>query len=207
MSPTKIMIIRHGEKPDDRGDPPFGVTFDGTEDKDSLIVQGWERAGALGRLFVPFGGAPPRANLAVPGCIYAAGADGASKSVRSEKVVSVVRGLLPDVPYNDSFVPDQYKAAAKSILEQTGTVLVAWEHHAIKHLVRHITGRKGLAPHWSGDRFDVVLVLDQEEKGWTLTQAFQMLLPGDSTVPLPPATAADMADLDQESGDGGSVDG
>ena len=43
---TKIMIIRHGEKPADSPPPegPFGVNVNGIQDHGhSLIVQGWQQ--------------------------------------------------------------------------------------------------------------------------------------------------------------------
>jgi len=44
--PQKIMVIRHGEKPQG-AIPPYGMTTDGEQDARSLLVQGWTRAGAL----------------------------------------------------------------------------------------------------------------------------------------------------------------
>ena len=42
--PSKIIVIRHAEKPDATDE---GVTPHGAGDKESLIVRGWQRAGAL----------------------------------------------------------------------------------------------------------------------------------------------------------------
>ena len=67
-----IMIIRHAEKPD--GTTP-GVDDDGNEDDSSLTAVGWERAHALVGLFDPAEG-DPRAGLARPQTIYAAGRHG-----------------------------------------------------------------------------------------------------------------------------------
>jgi hypothetical protein len=41
------MLIRHGEKPAHKKRTPFGVEADGGKDPASLLVQGWQRAGAL----------------------------------------------------------------------------------------------------------------------------------------------------------------
>jgi hypothetical protein len=50
MPPLQIMVIRHGEKP--TTDPPTsGVDLNGKTDPHSLIVVGWQRAGALVRFF------------------------------------------------------------------------------------------------------------------------------------------------------------
>ena len=62
-SPDRIMIIRHGEKPD--GTAP-GLDEAGNEDDSSLTAVGWERAHALVGLFDPAEG-DPRPGLARPG--------------------------------------------------------------------------------------------------------------------------------------------
>jgi hypothetical protein len=65
--PDKIMLIRHAKKPN--GSPPAGVTEDGLEDKHSLIVRGWQRAGAL----VAFFPKPTLAGIATPTAVFASG--------------------------------------------------------------------------------------------------------------------------------------
>ena len=47
---TKVMIIRHAERPDKEGKAK-GVTAEGKHDDGSLTVQGWQRAGALAIFF------------------------------------------------------------------------------------------------------------------------------------------------------------
>src|SRR5579871_170729 len=61
-----IYVIRHAEKPDDAD---AGIDVDGTEDKESLIVQGWQRAGALAVFFGSKEGLP------APNQIYASAAE------------------------------------------------------------------------------------------------------------------------------------
>jgi len=68
--PNKIMIIRHGEKPGTNGSQ--GVQENGTSDKRSLIVIGWQRAGALNAFFAPAKSSPPKKNITKPDYIYAA---------------------------------------------------------------------------------------------------------------------------------------
>jgi hypothetical protein len=70
--PTEIMIVRHAEKPDTKGQPPFGVNSNGVQDWESLIIQGWQRAGALVVLFDPARGSLQDSRLVVPTLIYAA---------------------------------------------------------------------------------------------------------------------------------------
>ena len=46
MAPTKIMIIRHGEKPEP-GTPDEGLGPDGGSDLASLTAEGWKRVKKL----------------------------------------------------------------------------------------------------------------------------------------------------------------
>jgi hypothetical protein len=70
MATTKIMIIRHAEKPTDDGSIS-GVTQSGTKDPEELIVRGWQRAGALVRFFAPPDGHFVNSQLATPDTIFA----------------------------------------------------------------------------------------------------------------------------------------
>jgi hypothetical protein len=51
MPALTLLIIRHAEKPDKGTWPGPGSTFDGTDDPQSLVIRGWERAGAWTALF------------------------------------------------------------------------------------------------------------------------------------------------------------
>ena len=78
----KIMIIRHAEKPP----PTFGVNADGVQDKESLTVRGWQRAGALAPFFAPPPGAPlPNPALATPRYVYAAKIEGGGAAAPAAK--------------------------------------------------------------------------------------------------------------------------
>jgi hypothetical protein len=89
---TKIMIVRHGEKPDKR-DGIFGVTTRGVSDKDELSIRGWQRSGALVRFFNPIGRFAD-ARLARPDRVVAAAPSGRSRSRRSiDTVESVARSV------------------------------------------------------------------------------------------------------------------
>ncbi len=75
--PSKIMIIRHGEKPGKTG--PVDVTLDGQPGGGkSLIVAGWQRAGALNAFLAPYN-TSPASPIEKPGCIYAAAPTGESQ--------------------------------------------------------------------------------------------------------------------------------
>ena len=62
MTPSKIMIIRHAEKPN--SEP--GIMPDGAVNPEALTATGWKRANALVGLFDPAGGTSPRLPLAKP---------------------------------------------------------------------------------------------------------------------------------------------
>ncbi len=182
--PTKVMIIRHAEKPTSDGMRPYGLDADGRHDVDALLVRGWQRAGTLARFFAPRDGAALPAGLLRPTFLVAAASTHAHPSRRAGLTLAPLAeltGLLPDT----TFGPDQEAATAASILRRTGVGLVAWEHKPIRDLVDALTGGAVQGPHWSKHRFDMVLVLDREGADWRLSQVPQMLLAGDSTKPLP----------------------
>ena len=88
------MIIRHAEKP--LTDPPTaGVEIDGTENGDSLIVQGWQRAGALVALFAPARGPLQDDRLATPQFIYATKVGGKSSKPEEGSTSSDDEGNRP----------------------------------------------------------------------------------------------------------------
>src|SRR5471030_1001990 len=89
----KIMVIRHGEKPEGTSSP-YGVTTAGEQDVQSLLVAGWTRAGALAVLFAPSRGPLQSAALAVPQHVFAAADEDGSASQRPIETVSVVAQKL-----------------------------------------------------------------------------------------------------------------
>ena len=178
MAPTRIMIIRHGEKPDDGADPPISAMAKGDTGGDNLSPRGWQRAGALVRFFAPRGDHDAR-----PDALFAATADAGFTSLRTQQTLAPLADFL-GVPVALPAPPTGVEAAASAVLATAGIALVAWEHRNIAKLVSAITGDDTLAPHWSSSRFDVMLVLERRKKSWDLTQVPQMLLAGDTKKPL-----------------------
>jgi hypothetical protein len=193
--PSKIMVIRHAEKPDDKH---AGVTSHGDPDKASLIVRGWQRSGALVVLFHPTDGPLQNANLAVPTVIYAANpepksaaaADDAakdgSKSKRPLQTITPLADRLGMKP-NVSFVKGEEKQMVESVLKERGIVLICWQHEKIYEIAGHIVGAKPPAKpiptEWPGDRFDIVWVFTPPAASsdrWGFVQVPQQLLSGDT---------------------------
>jgi hypothetical protein len=137
--PDKIMIIRHGEKPEKGGKrSPHGVTWDGEADAKSLTIQGWTRAGALVSFFAGPGGPPPE--LGVPHVIYASSPSGPSKRPLQTVVPLAAKlGLTPKT----SFTKGDEKALAADVLKASGTVLISWQYEQIPNIVQHLTGDAG----------------------------------------------------------------
>jgi len=70
MTASKIMVIRHAEKPGDAG-TVFGVSAEGNQNPEALIVRGWQRAGALATFFAPQDGHFRGERIETPDVVFA----------------------------------------------------------------------------------------------------------------------------------------
>jgi broad specificity phosphatase PhoE len=177
---TKVMIIRHGEKPNDNGSI-HGVNEKGDHDPDELSVRGWRRAGALVRFFAPPQGVFSHAALATPAIIFASAAHGHITSLRSEHTVLPLAQFL-NIAVDLHYQRGDEKKLVEAVMGAKGVVLIAWEHEAIPDIAAGIAGNDHTYPKkWPDARFDLVWVLDPKagSSNWTLTQIPQLALPGD----------------------------
>lgn len=147
MGASRIMVIRHAEKPARyQGVRYRGVTAKGKTDPESLVTLGWERAGALVTLFaLPWGPAGPA--LAAPDFLFAAdpskqdrpkgkskkkkkgnGGDGPSK--RPWQTIRALAAKL-DLPIDRRFAKNDYPSMVSAALACHGIVLIAWQHRDI----------------------------------------------------------------------------
>jgi broad specificity phosphatase PhoE len=176
----KIMIIRHGEKPED---DTHGVSAAGEHDKHELSPQGWQRAGALVRFFNPMPGvAFSHPGLARPDAIFAEGGEDHVKALRPQHTVQAVAESLK-LKMNLQHTKGQENELVKSVVATNGVVLIAWEHGAIIDIANILLGNDKSSPQkWHGSRFDLVWVFDPGPAAgtWKFSQIPQMLLPGDS---------------------------
>src|SRR5262245_46950270 len=127
MAASLIMVVRHAEKPN--GDL-LGVQLDGTHDTESLIVQGWQRAGALTVLFDPSRGSLQNSALAVPQFLFAAKFDPTKHSKRPFETLQAL-SLKLNVSINYSFKKGDYTEMVAAAIACNGVVLIAWEHQEI----------------------------------------------------------------------------
>lgn len=188
---TKIMVIRHAEKPGTYGGQPYnGVNVTGSScgsngDKD-LITLGWQRAGALVTLFArPWG---PQKHLDTPQFLYASNPDGSSDptdkktkepSQRPYETILPLSGAL-GLTINASFAKKDFKDMVKDAVTKPGAVLICWQHedipledesggHGISHYILKETDTTQdlkVCKTWPKDangvaRYDLVFVFDR----------------------------------------------
>jgi hypothetical protein len=182
---TKIMIIRHAEKPPEGGAPPFGVTALGGQDAESLTIPGWQRAGALACFFAPTRGPLQDAGLATPQFLFASESKSGGGSARPVETITPLASKLGLTPKTHK-KSDIDKVAADA-MACGGTALICWQHEDIPSIANVILGNQTTVPQqWPGDRFDVVWVFDlgTSSKSYSFNQVTQCLLAGDSPDPI-----------------------
>ena len=182
---TKIMLIRHAEKPA-KDFLPHGVTENGERSKESLAVRGWQRAGALINLFAPANGRFPHTALAKPNFLYASKPLRRKGSNRPFETITPLAEKL-DKRINCNFQRSQFEAMLEEALIRKGTVLICWQREYIPEIASYILRSKKIAPRdWPEDRFDLVWVFDLDKRSSTyrFKQVPQKLLQGDWTTPV-----------------------
>jgi broad specificity phosphatase PhoE len=177
MPATRIMVIRHAEKPN--GDDGPGLMHDGTQNPEALTAVGWTRANALVGLFAP-SGAPPRPPFARPAALFASG----SQSLRPKQTIAPLAAAL-NLPIT-TFLKGQEAQLVAAVKSAEGPALISWQHEAIPEIAALIrSSADGVPPFWPGHRFDLVWMFDLSANGaWSFAQAPQLLMPGDSWKPI-----------------------
>jgi broad specificity phosphatase PhoE len=197
-SPDIIYIIRHGEKPADppavasgqtppAPAPPFGVDSQGNENPHSLLPRGWQRSGALAVLFDPATG-PLQAALQTPDALLSPDYGSADKTAghRTHETIQALSDRLGLAIVSAYAEGDEPALAAAVVSQNSGVVLICWEHDHIPALASSlptVTGTVIPSP-WPGDRFDVIwafmLAPGTAPPQYTFTQIPQQLLSGDT---------------------------
>jgi hypothetical protein len=182
---TKIMVIRHAEKPTS-DPPPHGVTLKGEREKESLIVLGWQRAGALSGFFAPTNDSFQDSSLARPQFLYASKPLKQNGSKRPIETITPLAEKLA-IRINSNFAKDDAKEMVEEVFLCAGVVLICWQHNFIPKIANYILGNKTTAPQdWPEDRFDMVWVFDRDSKTaqYSFKQVPQNLLMGDWATPI-----------------------
>ncbi len=131
----KIVIIRHGEKP---------------ENGDNLSCQGESRALQLPAVLYQ--------KFNKPDYTYVPSLE-LDKSTKHARMFQTVTpfAIKYNLTVNSKYDEKDYSTIAKKVLEKTGTVLMVWEHSAIPPLA----GELGVnnPPAWGGKDFDSIWVI------------------------------------------------
>jgi len=189
--PTKIMIIRHGEKPPKHPGKtgPFDVQEDGSPGNGkSLIVPGWQRAGALNAFFAPYQSTPSNPEISTPDYIYAASPN--DESQRPSETVTPLAAWLNyaqgSAQFNVSYtIGGQEAEMVASVLALSGVVLICWEHDNIMPNIMGAINSKvpifnySSIPNPFPDVFYLVWVLDLKDGSYTWSFVNQNLMVGD----------------------------
>jgi hypothetical protein len=189
--PTKIMIIRHGEKPPEgpNNQGPWDVLENGQSGNgESLVAQGWQRAGALNSFFAPYNANPMNPAILRPDYIYAPNPIGGSRRP-CETVTPLARWLKygqGTLNFNVSFsIGGGESDMVQSVLSLSGVVLICWEHDNIMPNIMKaiasnvpITNYASLPNKWP-NVFYLVWVLDSSGGAYTWTSVNQNLMAGD----------------------------
>jgi hypothetical protein len=182
---TKIMLLRHAEKPA-KDNAPFGVTRKGLRSKEALTVRGWQRAGALANLFAPAHGDFQHPSLARPQFLYASKPLSRKGSRRPLQTLTPLGEKLAII-INSDFQRAEFGRMIEDVFSRNGVALICWQREYIPDIASLILGKKNGAPSdWPEDRYDMIWVfdLDRSSSRYSFEQVPQELLSGDLITPI-----------------------
>jgi hypothetical protein len=134
-STLKVVIIRHGEKP---------------ETGDNLSCQGQSRALQLPAVLYQ--------KFSKPDYTYVPSL-GLDKSITHARMFQTISpfAVKYNLTVNGKFDGKDYSDIAENVMKKTGTVLMVWEHSAIPSLAEKLGVKK--APPWNDNDFDSIWVI------------------------------------------------
>jgi hypothetical protein len=152
-SVKRVIIIRHGEKPDNG---------------DNLSCQGLNRSLQLPEVL--------HQKIGTPDYIFV-------PSINMGKKTSTARMYQTIVPFavkynmaiNTKYDVDDTKGLAKDVLSRNGTVLVVWEHDHIDNIAKEL-GLQNVSK-WPGSDFDSIWIIDFQNGKPVLTTDKEGLKP------------------------------
>lgn len=145
---TKVMLIRHGEKPsvpEASGEAiSYGLLENGERSDYGLTVRGWQRAGALAVFFSHEGAAFRPQSLVTPNAIFASAIGPHSRSLRIQQTVGPLqRKLGSSVTMNFDHKKGEEGVMVAAALQSEGDVLICWSHKGIRIIAAQIFGKYG----------------------------------------------------------------
>lgn len=153
----RVVIIRHGEKPNDGN---------------NLSCQGENRALKLPAVLY--------GKFNTPDYTYVPSLEigKATKHARMFQTVSPF-AIAYNLKVNTQFDEKDTAGIAKEVLRKTGTVLLVWEHSVIPDIAKNLNVDN--PPKWEGSDFDSIWVITYDDKGnATLTQDQEGLQPSET---------------------------
>lgn len=175
---SKIMVIRHAEKPDDAG-TISGVDVEGNQVREELTVRGWQRAGALVRFFAPVDGHFRDQRIETPGMIFTSRVAPHSKSLRPQHTVGPLADIIGRAKLQLEFAEGQEDQLVAAAVAAGGVVLISWHHEAIPAIKDALLGDSSAPLKWDKARFDLVWVFTRTAADWRFEQVPQLHLAGD----------------------------
>ena len=191
--PSKIMILRHAEKPPDPPNKkgPWDMQEDGQSGGGkSLIVPGWRRAGALVHFFAPYESKPATPGIETPSHIYAASPKGTETQRPWETVTPLAEWLgykEGSEKFDTSYKIGDEQDLVKSVLGNSSPVLICWEHiHIMPDMIGEINKAYPIEnykeiPKQFPNVFYLVWILDLKDGKYTWSSVRQNLMPGDAS--------------------------
>lgn len=176
----RVMLIRHAEKPAGDGG---GVSSDGRADPDELSVTGWQRAGALARLFAVRPRGMPVSGIVRPTALYAVRPTAERPSRRTASTLEPLARLL-GVPVRADFGLGDELALVRHLRGVDDDVLIAWEHNLLPMIAVALAPVAPVPGVWPDDRYDVVWTVTWSDQHPVFRQVPQLLLPGDRDEPI-----------------------
>jgi hypothetical protein len=183
MTASKIMVIRHAEKPDDAV-TVFGVTIEGHQDPEELTVRGWQRAGALATFFAPPDEHFRDQRIEKPLTIFASRVVPHSKSLRPQHTVEPLAELIGREKLRLDFSEGEEQQLVAAVIAVDGMTLISWHHEAIPAIKDLLLGDHSPPQKWDKARFDLVWAFTRTATGWRFEQVPQLLLAGDKPDPI-----------------------
>lgn len=172
MPAPRLILLRHAEKPNADDD---GVNIRGTPDANELSVRGWQRSGALARLFAPGGG-----EYGVPKALFA---ERPCEAHPSRRCISTLQPLAErlGLRLDLSFRRGEEAELAHALARREGLALAAWDHRHLGRIAQALLGCAGISPQdWSEEVFDRFWIFSREDVGWKFEDRPQRLLAGDA---------------------------
>lgn len=152
----KIIIIRHGEKPNDG---------------DNLSCKGFNRAIQLPQvLYSKFG---------LPAAVFVPSINGGKKTSTARMYQTVVPFAVKyNLRVNSKFDVDDAEGLAGALKQAEGTCLVVWEHKNINDIAKALGVQEKLK--WNADDFDSIWIVTLGTSGATVTMDKEGLSPKDT---------------------------